>query len=206
MNYGIHERDYLERAKARITEGHPEALFYAAVELRCAIEARQSHYLDAQRDYLASIPPAWQIRGQGQALKKVFRSDKIQSFLVDFGGARKVPLFYTPVTNSLRQMADQMDQYRHAQLRFHANDDPWWDVFRSRLLKTYRKAWIATRGNLLSPAILNNKTEKPVGNLMIEIRAGQEFDRDILKQLVGEKMMVHVSYLDHPPPDWECDL
>ena len=44
QEYGFKSRDYLKRAKARLNEDKGESLFYAALELRCGIEARLHEY------------------------------------------------------------------------------------------------------------------------------------------------------------------
>lgn len=45
--YGVGSRDYLRRAKDLLAQGTPAALFHAAFELRCGIEARLQEYRDA---------------------------------------------------------------------------------------------------------------------------------------------------------------
>ena len=55
MDYRIHSRDYLQRARKRLDSGTPDALFHAAFELRCGIEARMQQYLEAQEHISESL-------------------------------------------------------------------------------------------------------------------------------------------------------
>ena len=45
-DYAVMARDYLARARERLMEGSKAALFHAAMELRCCVEARQAEYLE----------------------------------------------------------------------------------------------------------------------------------------------------------------
>lgn len=53
--YWVGARSYLERAKARLEDATHVSLFYAAYEIRCAVEARQDEYLKAQEQYAKNV-------------------------------------------------------------------------------------------------------------------------------------------------------
>ena len=205
MSYGVHERHYLERAKSRLLEDTPEALFYAAFELRCFLEARQDHYLDAQRQYTKSVPEAaWKLSSQGKSLRAIYKEERIQQIVWAFSEERQLLLHHVPVTNRLRQLVGQLDTYRHAQSQYRDPEDEWWAVFRGRLVEVYRLAWVVLQGNLPSPALISRKGGKVIGNLIVEFDEKPD-DLD-LSSFVGAITMAHFSFLDQPPAEWVCDL
>jgi hypothetical protein len=204
MAYGIHERDYLDRAKARIEEGTQEAMFYAAMELRCAVEGRQDSYTKAQRRYLKSVPKvAWKIRDQGRDLQRVYSGELIQRLRITFESGEELELFHVPVSNRLRQAVSNIDQYRHAQVKFRPDTDAWWTAFADRLLKLYRMTWPVLQGTLLSPAIIT--TDKVTGKRTVDMM-GEMTTTSPIPGLVGKQSLINVTYLDAPPAEWTCDL
>ena len=76
--YGLHARDYLARACACLAEGSRAALFYAAFELRCGIEARLQQYLEAQREKTRKIKQGWRIAKLARHVERRFKTgDKV---------------------------------------------------------------------------------------------------------------------------------
>ena len=61
MGYGVHSESYLERARKRLDEGTLEGLFYAALELRCGVEARLHQYLEAYKRIALKKKRKWRI-------------------------------------------------------------------------------------------------------------------------------------------------
>lgn len=201
--YGISADDYLARAKSRLQENNPEALFYSAFELRCFVEARQDDYLDAQKEYARSIPKAYKVGDQGKALDRIFDSQQIQSFRFVMAGGEHFQGYHVPVTRKLRQEAGWLDNLRHAQLKFRGPDDPWWTVTRKRVLEIYRLVWICAQGNMPSPAFLSN------GNSIGDLRLygdPEELQRLMAAIPVGSRGIMKVNYLKSPPAAWICDL
>jgi hypothetical protein len=201
--YGINADAYLARAKSRLEENTAEALFYAAFELRCFVEARQDDYLDAQKEYARSIPKAYKIGAQGKALERIFDSKQIQFFAFAVDGGEIYKSYHVPVSRKLRNETEWLGNLLHAQMKWRALDDPWWQTTRERVLAIYRLAWKCSQGNLPSPLFLVN------GNTVGNIRYYGEDDE--LKWLMtilkpGTKGLMHVDYLKTPPEAWRCDL
>src|SRR5215469_13961894 len=105
MSYDITSREYLQRAMARIAEGSQEALFYAAFELRCGIEARMREYLEVWEHISKQKKNGWQIAKLGQDIESAFKTgDKFVRFAVQEQTSERLAIcfYHTPVTTRLR--------------------------------------------------------------------------------------------------------
>jgi hypothetical protein len=199
--YDSSPRGYLSRARDRLLGDNRADLFYAALELRFFVEARQNDYARAQKRYLKSVPPAHKIGSQAAALRKLFNRDEILRLDLDFYDVPPIPLHYTPVTSDLKNAAEKLGDLLH--VRDDTRDDTWWTETKSKLLKVYRGAWVACRGELLSPLLLD-RSGHAVGaiefvgppNKVIFDRVGD----------VGRKFKLTVSYLKSIPPEFVPDI
>jgi glutamine synthetase len=111
--YDSSPRGYLSRARDRLLGDGRADLFYAALELRFFVEARQNAYTHAQKRYLKSVPPAHRIGRQAAALRKLFNSDQILRLDLDFYDVPPIPLHYTPVTSDLKNSAEKLGDLLH---------------------------------------------------------------------------------------------
>lgn len=102
MFYDSSPHGYLARAKLRLCEGTPEALFYAAFELRCCVESRQDWYANAMEHLRVKIRP-WKITETAKRLESVFDSQKIAYLIFGPPDEDKFHLYYTPVTKDALQ-------------------------------------------------------------------------------------------------------
>lgn len=201
--YGVGSDAYLARAKLRLEEKTAEALFYAAFELRCYVEARQDDYLDAQKEYARSIPKSYKIGAQGKVLERIFDSKQIQSFAFAISDSEVFKGYHVPVSPKLRKESEWLGNLLHAQMKFYPADDPWWRTTRERVLALYRLAWTCAQGNLPSPLFLVNGNS--VGN--IRVHGDQEYLNSLMAVLKpGAKGVMAVDYLKMPPEEWRCDL
>jgi hypothetical protein len=73
MEYRTSSRDYLLRAQERLRDGTREALFYAAFELRCGIEARMRQYLEVCDHISKKKKEGWKIADLGRGTEEAFR-------------------------------------------------------------------------------------------------------------------------------------
>ena len=199
--YMVGPNDYLLRARARLDERAPASLFYAALELRCFVEARQDQYLDAQREYAKSIPKAWKIGAQGKALKAIFRNDQIQHLHWSNDQAT-FDAYHVPVAEELRNGGERLSDFLHAQDKWYRAGDLWWAKTRAQVVGVYRLAWACAQGSLISPVFLKNG--HTIGTVMMEIDERTRGVADTLKP--GIEGLLTVNYLDAPPPLWVCDL
>jgi hypothetical protein len=204
--YYVGAASYLARAKARLEDGTKPSLFYAAYEIRCAVEALQNMYLDAQRKYAESVPKAWRIKEQGAELERIFTSDTIQKITWRINGSPDFTAYHVPVDTALREGVQGLNDLLHAQTQYRKFYNRWWVQSRKRVIGVYRAAWMCTRGNMLSPVLQSLEDGK---RLMGEARLS--LDGDDAKAFaafstVGVEMMIHVEYLKESPAQWTPDV
>ena len=202
MSYGFAPEDYLIRARDRIKENSPEGLFYAALELRSYLEARQHEYLSAQKEYAKSFPKLWETTKQWKALKKVYAND-IQHLQMVFDGGWTLDAFHTPVTQAHKVSAERLSEYLHARTDHIPPRDPWWEKLRADVEGVYRLSWLCHQGNLLSPALLY--CDKIQGSMALRLPAG-EAEEYRQRLAVGAHFVVKVDYLSQPPGHWVVDI
>ncbi len=200
--YGISARDYLRRAKKQLLEGSSEALFYAALELRGFVEARQDEYLDAQKAYAKSIPKAYKIGAQGKSLERIFSSSLIQHTTWSVEDRLIFEGHHVPVSKKMRNEAENLGGLLHAQMKFRPPDHDWWADTRNRVLNIYCDAWKCSQGNMLSPLLM--REGGALGNLMLEVSEDLPRPPDQLK--AGAKGILGVKYLQSAPESWVCDI
>jgi hypothetical protein len=203
MAYGIGPKGYLARARARLLDGSQESLFYAAFELRCFVEAQQDEHLDAQKEYVRSIPKAYKIGAQGKQLERLFESSRIQHVRFIAEDGYTIDGFHVPVRKTLRNGAERLGKLLHAQMKPRPDGDAWWAETEKSLKAFYREAWPCSKGNLFSPMFL--KDGITVGKLALE-EGGIETDRIMSLMRAGTKGLFRVEYLTEPPVAWVCDI
>jgi hypothetical protein len=199
--YGIHARDYLARARSRLDEKTPEGLFYAAFELRCGVESRLQQYLEAHEETQRHGKRGWRIPELANDLAKHFDTgDKvIRVVAIDATATVVISFLYTPVTQPLRSAAGRLGGLLHSQARHHAPKDPWWGETSDFLEESWRLLSDATQGNLLGAPLQNRKSRQ--FHFISEPRPG-ELLPESPGSLVGQTMLIHVSYLDSVPTKW----
>ena len=93
--YGTDVYAYLVRARQQLDTRSNERLFYAAFELRCAVESRLQQYLNAREDIAKRKKKGWRIAASEMELSKVFKDGRtiveLQLTTADVGELR---LFY----------------------------------------------------------------------------------------------------------------
>ncbi|WP_173931670.1 hypothetical protein [Chelativorans sp. Marseille-P2723] len=104
MSYGMSARAYIKRAESCLQQNDPKYLFYAAFELRCAVEARMREYLEAWDHVSKKQKQGWEIAKLGSATKRAFKTDRVMRWQMEDerAGETLAGLYYTPVTKRLR--------------------------------------------------------------------------------------------------------
>lgn len=199
--YGTHSQNYVERARMRLDEQQPEALFYAALELRLGVEARMKDYLDAQHHISKAKKEGWRVAHLGKSLESVFRTgDKvIQLRILDRQSKALLwVLYYTPVTKRLQKMAQRLGDYLHAPDVSRDQSDPWWSEFRQLLEAAWLELKRATMGALMGAPLLHTATGKL--NMTVEFNSTEERQRYIERVGgVGARALLEVDYLNDLP-------
>ena len=198
--YKTDARAYLQRARCRLNEGTREALFYAAFELRCGVEARLQQYGDAHDELSRQLKRGWQIEKLAKGLDRVFQSgDKIVALeLWDSGRKHKLGvLYYTPVGKDLRKDGQKLGELLHALKFSKCKSDEFWEKTRQTLEQVARALDSATVGTLLGPPLRHPETgevrlkvEGQESELMSHMKAGAES---------GESMWMKVEYFNRLP-------
>lgn len=125
MSYSVSSRAYLTRANRRLRDQTHEALFYAALELRCCVEARQEEYATALEFLKTKVKP-WKIGKTAMTLEGVFESKKIAHITLSFDGSQQFDLYYTPVSKKLYGAAERLGSLLHRMETFKTDSDPFW--------------------------------------------------------------------------------
>ena len=198
MVYHTSSYDYLERARERFAEGSHQALFYAALELRCGIEQRIREYLSVQKQISTKIQNGWQITHLGRDLNKVFKARNMVIELTIIDATKGDPiiiLYFTPVTAGLQNIRKKLENYLHAMRESQPEESDWWKDFKWLLKRGIKGLESATKGNLMGIPLINPKTNELTMHTQFE-RNDSLFEkfRAVLKET--QQMDFKVRYLD----------
>lgn len=203
MCYAISSRDYLFRAKKRLSESKSESLFYAAFELRCGIESRMQAYLDAQKFVSKKKKKGWQIVKLGKNIEKIFKTgDKIIELTIREQKTESIidKFYYTPVTSKLINLGERLGGFLHAMKKLIKEDDKWWLSTREYLNSVYHELEKANTGTLLGPPLIKKET----GQISMNLEILKGVDSNSLKDKVGQigiQRILEVKYLNDLPLD-----
>jgi hypothetical protein len=154
--YGADVYAYLVRARRQLDSNNPSNLFYAAFELRCAIESRLQQYLDARDDIAKRKKKGWRIAASQLELMKIFRDGRtIVELLLSAPGAGEIRLFFTPVRENLVKAGDRLGNLLHRAKSTLDYDDRSWSVTRDFLEATFTELEFAAAGTLLAPPMMS---------------------------------------------------
>jgi hypothetical protein len=193
--YSTHAKNYLRRAEARLADHAPEAMFYAALELRCGNERRMKQYLEAQTHISRAKKSGWEIAKLAKGIEAAFRTgDQVVEFCVMDKAEGKVlaKLLYTPVTSRLRKLGQQLGNYLHATTTIEWNE-PQWSEFRSKLEEATHLLRMATTGELLGAPLVHRES----GQIKISGELDKHDNRLTLMQSLFDsksKLSLRVAY------------
>jgi len=198
MVYHTSSHDYLERARGRFAEGSHQALFYAALELRCGIEQRIREYSSLQKQISKRLQKGWRITHLGKDLNKVFKARNmvIEFTIIDeIKGDPIIILYYTPVTPGLQNICKKLENYLHAMREYLPDESEWWQDFKWLLKRGIKGLESATKGNLMGIPLINPKTNELTMHTQFE-RNDSLFEKlgAVLKET--QQMNFRVRYLD----------
>lgn len=155
MSYSISSLSYLDRARGRLGENTEEALVYAALEIRCGVEARLREYLEPQPHIPAKTKTDYRIKRLGAAAETVTPSEeRLTRFAVyDEGRVLLTEVFFTPVSSRLKDLAGRCGDLFHAQTEIR--DADWWDETRSWVEEAWEELRRANLGELLGTPLMH---------------------------------------------------
>ena len=184
---------YLERASELLVTDSHENLFYAAYELRCFVEERQNQYLTAQEQYRSSLPKAWKIGQQAKELKRIYSKQAAQKITIVFQDGYEFVTLYVPVSLILKSKAEKLGRLLHVP---KTNlDKAELDKIAMELNEIHTQAKYCQSGNLLAPMLVDLKSNRPIGNMALEI-SQEEHEKLMPFMTKGTEHLLKVEYLD----------
>lgn len=200
MAYSLVVSAYLERIEDLLKDKTEASLLYAALELRCGVEARMREYLDPLDDIPKSQKNEWAIAKLGLSIENAFRTgDKIMIFTVRFPKQKaECTLMYTPVSSRLQYIACRLGDYLHLPKANNVKDSTWWNSFRELIYEGYGELLLANSGELIGLPLLH----KPTGQTKVRavIPEGDP-RRNLIHELAvsGEAQVIYVQYIEPFP-------
>lgn len=200
MAYSLAVSAYLERIEDLLKDKTEASLLYAALELRCGVEARMKEYLDPLDHIPKSQKKEWAIPKLGLSIKNTFRTgDKIMLFTVRSPKQNaECTLMYTPVSSRLQDIACRLGDYLHLPKANIVKDSSWWKNLRELIHEGYGELLLANSGELIGLPLLHKHTGK------MNVRAvipENDPRRNLIAELAisGEAQVVRVQYIEPLP-------
>ena len=200
MAYSLAVSAYLERIDRLLKDGTEGSLLYAALELRCGVEARMKEYLEPLDHIPKSQKKEWSVAKLGRSIETVFRSgDKIMIFTVRSAKLdAECTLMYIPVSSRLQEIASRLGDYLHFPKGNSVDDPSWWTRLRELMREGYGELLLANSGELVGLPLLH----KPTGRINVRAVFAQGDPRsDFIAKLAlsGEAHVIAVQYIEPVP-------
>lgn len=192
MDYRVDSRSYLSRASALLIKDDAASLFYAAFELRCAIEARMAEYLDAHKHISEKKKQGWSIAQLSKNIESAFKlGDKgVEITVFDLSTEKTLAiLYYTPISSRLKNLGERLGNFMHVAGHNCYLGDIWWKSFRTQLEKTKEEMEKALIGTLLGPPLLSPDNR-------IELVEGCNPENSTIKVSPGTTIGIKVQRFD----------
>lgn len=199
MTYPTTSTDYLDRMKALLDEGSKASLIYAALELRCGVEARLREYIETIDHIPNGQRKEWAVAKLGRSIETAYRTgDKIMIFTIIFpeDGAQ-LQLMYTPVSKRLQDIANRLGDYLHVPKGDVAENKAWWQHLRDRLIEAYPLLKLATSGELIGLPLIHRPTNRLNARILL---LGNDPRRALVPRIIqGAQHTLKVEYIDPIP-------
>lgn len=199
MTYSIASSDYLERAKVLLDEGTEASLIYAALELRCGVEARLKEYIENIDHIPKNQKKDWAVAKLGRSIETAYRTgDKIMIFTIQFPeDGEQLQLMYTPVTKRLQELANRFGDYLHTPREESVVTTIWWQQLRDLLQEAYPLLMLANGGDLIGLPLIHRPTKR------MNVRAvfkDEDPRRKLLTRMTqGATHKITINYIDPVP-------
>jgi hypothetical protein len=197
--YSIHSRSYVRRARLCLDAETSEGLFYAALELRCGIEARLQEYLEPHDHIPARQKTEYHIKRLGRSVGGLTHPDEqIVKCTVVVESAEVFALYYTPVREALRRAGERLGDLLHAPRKHREETDRWWRETRTFLEETWTELSKACLGELLGSPLLQKESGAGTVHMVVDDEARRRIGQHLLP---GKQMVVHVELSDDYPAE-----
>lgn len=199
MTYPVASTDYVDRMKALLDEGAPASLIYAALELRCGVEARLREYIETIDHIPKAQKKEWAVAKLGRSIETAYRTgDKIMIFTIIFpeDGAQ-LQLMYTPVSKRLRDIANRLGDYLHAPSPSVIENPAWCQQLRDLLAEAYPLLGLACSGELIGLPLIH----RPTNRLNAQVLLSGDDPRSVLLPRItqGAQHTLRVEYIEPIP-------
>jgi hypothetical protein len=156
LDYSVKASAYVGRARKLLDSNTPEGLIYAALEIRCGVEARLKEYFDAYAETAKRKREGWRIAKLAKQVEEAFKARNKVIRLVIFDAETKElirEIAYTPVTKRLQKLGEKLGDYLHSQEERRLSSEPFWINLRAELEVAYDELKFATSGELMAPPL-----------------------------------------------------
>lgn len=107
--------DYLARAERLRKKEEAESLMYAALELRCGVEARMREYTNHAIGISRAKAQEWEIKKLGRTLETVYGTgDTMLVIRISLSSGLAGQFIYAPVSSRLQEIAKKIGAFLHA--------------------------------------------------------------------------------------------
>jgi hypothetical protein len=195
--YPIAPENYLKRASYCLKQQDPQFLFYAALNLRCGIEARMREYLDVWPHISKSEKNNWKLEKLGKSCKRYFlENDTIQEITMLLEDGYQTSLRYHPITNELIRLGMYLGTLLHDQKKYRGKQDGWWLEQRLLLQNAGAHLDFACRGDLLGPALMRREEGEKVVTVCSTFIDSEKHRTLHDRMKIGKVGILKVEYLE----------
>lgn len=152
MDNPVSAISYLARAKHLITSEDRASLIYAALELRCGVEARlQEHALTAV-GISKGQATQWEITKLAKTIDGAFGlGDSFMFLFLHMEDGRECTFLYAPVSKRLQSLAKRCGDYLHAIALERIQNPGFWAELRNILNEGCSLLEVSCRSEILRP-------------------------------------------------------
>lgn len=170
MDSPVSAISYHSRAKQLLESGDKASLFYAALELRCGVEARLKEQAAAAGVSKTQLGH-YEIRKLSKTVEETFRlGDTFLIVSLKLADGRIGEFTYAPVNSRLQTIAARLGYYLHAVPHEELAANGFWENFRSQLTEGCYLLELACSSEILSPSFDRGfHFSLPPGDLRIAI-------------------------------------
>lgn len=152
MDSPVSAVSYLARAKQLLTSAEKANLIYAALELRCGVEARLKEHASVAVGVSKAQLGQYEIRKLSKTVYEAFGlGDTFLLVLLQLVDGRVGQFTYAPVSSQLQDIAARLGDYLHAVPHERVVADGFWTELRSMLTEGCGLLELACSSELLRP-------------------------------------------------------
>lgn len=146
---------HLNRAAALLAETRLEALFYAALEFRYAVECRLLEYSEHAEEFAKNRHSKWRVKDIAKHVDSVFTTRGAVYTVEIF--SPKIPqsivIRYTPVTKEVLKIVGQTDNFLHANGLLQCQDESQREKLKRLLQDGIKQMKASISGGLQGPLL-----------------------------------------------------